>query len=118
MADLAQVSVAGVPAAPAVALRFGEGVREAPAMGIPTVNIGERQSGRLRAASVIDCVGTTEAIEAAIRNALDPAFRAKAAAGESPYGRGDASRRIKDTLKTVPLDGLLMKTFQDLGCDR
>ena len=34
MADLAQVSVAGVPAAPAVALRFGEGVREAPAMGI------------------------------------------------------------------------------------
>jgi len=117
-ASLGQVLYLGLMrVADVVVGNSSSGVIEAPAMGVPTVNVGDRQSGRLRAASVIDCPGTTESIEAAIKRALDPAFRGKAEAGESPYGRGNASRRIKDTLKAVPLDGILMKTFQDLGRD-
>ncbi len=91
------------------------GIIQAPAIGVPTVNIGDRQKGRLRAASVIDCGETRDAIEAAIRRALDPAFRASLADMESPNGRGGASRRIKYVLKNAPLDGIIQKQFHDMG---
>ena len=90
------------------------GIIEAPAMGKPTVNIGPRQQGRVRAPSVIDCADDTEAILAAIGCALSPAAQAMAARRESPYGGGGASRRIKDVLATVELDPLLAKRFHPM----
>ena len=90
------------------------GLIEAPAVGVPTVNIGDRQRGRLRAPSVIDCLPEREAVAAAVDRALSPEWREIAARAVSPYGKGDASRRIAETLATVPLDGILFKHFVDL----
>lgn len=90
------------------------GIIEAPSFGAATVNIGDRQQGRLRAASVIDCgTGATE-IEAAIRQALSPAFRAGLTDVENPYGAGDASGRMLDVLGRADLAALQRKPFHDL----
>lgn len=90
------------------------GLTEAPLLGIPTVNIGPRQDGRLRSPSVIDCAGDAPAIRQAIERALSPAHRAIAARRECAYGHGNSSARIKDILKSHPLDGLTIKRFHDL----
>ena len=87
---------------------------EAPAVGTPTVNIGPRQQGRLRAATVIDCEESTDAIAAAITRALDPAFRNAARSSPPPYGRaGDAAGRMLAVLRGVDLDALRIKRFYD-----
>ena len=91
------------------------GIIEAPAHRVPTVNIGDRQKGRLRATSVLDCAATAPAIASAIAQALSAEGQAIAMATESPYGQGDASRRIHQILKSVPLDGILLKHFHDIG---
>ncbi len=90
------------------------GIIEAPALGTPTVNVGERQRGRLKASSVIDCEDKRDAIVAAARRAL--AGRSTAAEGTlpSPYGIPGASARIKEILSSFPLEGLLVKRFHDL----
>lgn len=90
------------------------GLIEAPAAGVPTVNIGPRQRGRLRAPSVIDCGETASEIAAAIRRALDPAFREAAFRTAPPYGSGGAAMMITRILREVRLDGILMKSFHDL----
>jgi len=89
------------------------GLIEVPAMGKPTINIGDRQKGRLRATSVIDCSETSDAIVAAIRRARSAEFQLSLSSIQSPYGSGDASRRIKDSLKSVDLDGVLLKRFRN-----
>ena len=98
----------------AVVGNSSSGIIEAPSIPVPTVNLGERQRGRLRAASVIDCVEEEGAIASALERALSPAFRASLQGMASPFGTGEASVRIKETLKTVALEGVLMKTFYDL----
>lgn len=90
------------------------GLIEAPALRKATVNIGERQRGRLRAASVIDCAEQADAIAAAIQRALGDEFQAALARVESQYGQGGASVAIANVLRTTPLDGLLAKGFRDL----
>lgn len=98
----------------AVVGNSSSGIIEAPAAHIPTVNIGDRQGGRLRAASVIDCEEKRDDIAAAIREALSPEFRRSASSSISQYGDGNASRRIKEHLKDAPLDSVLKKRFFDL----
>lgn len=89
------------------------GLIEAPSLRVPTVNIGDRQRGRLRSGSVVDCAPTAPAVLRALRRALAPAFRRRLN-GENAYGRGDSSRRILHVLKTVPLgEALLRKSFHD-----
>lgn len=90
------------------------GLIEAPALGTPTVNIGTRQDGRPRAASVLDCSGPAPQITRTIRRALSRDHRVIAASGRSPYGDGRAAPRIVEVLKSVPLDGLAKKTFIDV----
>ncbi len=92
------------------------GIIEAPALKRATVNIGTRQEGRLRASSVIDCALSESAIVAALHRALSSQFQATLDHIDNPYGDGGGaiSARIKDTLKTVPLAGLLQKNFYDL----
>lgn len=101
-------------AAAAVVGNSSSGIIEAPSLGIPTVNLGDRQRGRLRAASVIDCGEEREAIAAAIGKALDPVFRAALDPSATPYGRPGAARLIRDVLRSYPLDGILRKRFYDL----
>lgn len=91
------------------------GLAEAPSFGIGTVNIGDRQDGRLRAASVIDCAPETDAIHAALVRLLSPEFAAVAQAAENPYAKGDASQAIVEVLADHPLEGLVRKRFHDLS---
>ena len=91
------------------------GIIEAPSLHKPTVNIGPRQEGRLKAASVLDCEEKERAIVAAIRKGLSPEFKTVLKNTRNPYGGGTASVKIKDYLKAVPLQNILMKKFHDLS---
>ena len=87
------------------------GLYEAPTLQTPTVNIGDRQKGRLQAESVINCpVEKTAIIEA-----INAAFALDCSSVVNPYGDGGASARIKKRLKSISLgDGLLQKHFFEL----
>ncbi len=89
------------------------GIVEAPSVGTPSVNIGDRQKGRLRAASIIDCGESRLEIEDAITRALDPDFLKTAWQDEPPYGRSGASVKIKNVLATVSLENIITKPFHD-----
>jgi UDP-hydrolysing UDP-N-acetyl-D-glucosamine 2-epimerase len=85
------------------------GVKETPAFGCPTVDVGSRQSGRLGAGNVIATRYDQAEIEAAIRRCLtDQAFIAQCRNCENPYGVGDAGKKIAEVLATVPLDQALI----------
>lgn len=91
------------------------GIIEAPCFGIPTVNIGKRQSGRLQAESIINCEPQREAIEAAIQKAVSVEFREIAKEAINPYGNGDTSVNIVKTLKDTLQDHEIhTKLFYDL----
>jgi UDP-hydrolysing UDP-N-acetyl-D-glucosamine 2-epimerase len=95
----------------AVVGNSSSGLYETPSFKIPTVNIGDRQKGRLQADSVINCEPVGELIGEAIR----AAFTMDCSSVVSPFGDGDASQKIKTILTTVCLDGtLLKKHFFDL----
>ena len=91
------------------------GLIEAPSLGIGTINIGDRQRGRLAAASVIDCAPQREAIGQAITRLYAPAFRQQLAHTVNPYGQGGATASILQLLQHQPLQGLLKKPFHDLA---
>jgi UDP-hydrolysing UDP-N-acetyl-D-glucosamine 2-epimerase len=91
------------------------GILEAPAVGVPTVDIGQRQQGRLRAPSVIHCVEEPAEIRRALEKATSAAHRAIAANCVTPYGKPGASRRIVDVLESVTLS-TKTKAFIDRRC--
>jgi GDP/UDP-N,N'-diacetylbacillosamine 2-epimerase (hydrolysing) len=90
------------------------GLAEAPSFGIGTVNIGARQDGRLRAASVIDCAVERAAIGEGIAMLFKADFKALASRRDNPYGDGGATQRILSVIKTTLSDGIAVKTFFDL----
>ncbi len=95
------------------------GIIEAASFRLPVVNIGDRQMGRIRTPNIIDVPEELDAIPLlqAVQKALSDEFRASIAGMESPYGNGDASQKILQTLKSVALDqGLLIKKFRDCAC--
>jgi UDP-hydrolysing UDP-N-acetyl-D-glucosamine 2-epimerase len=86
------------------------GIKETPAFGCPTVNVGSRQQGRLRADNVLDVAYDQDAIVQAIqRCAEDEALRLQCRTCVNPYGAGNAGPRIADTLATMPIDGRLLQ---------
>ncbi len=89
------------------------GIIEAPVMGKPVVNIGNRQLGRLRSPAIIDCTFDAPAISQAIEKALTPEHRAISASRQTPYGTPGAARRIIRILQETPLTGILQKRFCD-----
>lgn len=90
------------------------GLYEAPLLGTPTVNIGDRQAGRLKPASVIDCGEREDDIAQAVQRALSRDHQDAMATMKLPYGDGNAAPRIAEVLATVSLDGLLLKHFFDV----
>lgn len=91
------------------------GIIEAPAIPVATVNIGNRQQGRLCASSIIHCAEQREPIKQAILRALQPEFRVQVKQTVSVYGDCDCSARIKEILATAELPATLAKRFHDLG---
>ncbi len=84
------------------------GLYEAPALGVPTVNIGERQKGRLQALSVVNCA----AERGAILNAMQSVMGKRYDKVDHPYGDGHSSEKIVAALKTIPdFQALLQKHF-------
>ena len=90
------------------------GLTEAPTFKIGTVNIGDRQKGRLKAQSVINCEQTKGSIEKAIGKLFSKDFRDMLPTVENPYGEGDASGKILDVLEKTPLPQALKKAFYNL----
>ena len=90
------------------------GLLEAPSFNIPTVNIGDRQKGRLKSTSVIDCNAQTESISNAIYKALASNEKNHLVDIENPYGDGGASQRIINVLEKLNLNGIIKKKFHDL----
>ena len=86
------------------------GLKETPAFGCPTVNIGSRQEGRLRGENVVDAGYDSAAIQAAIEKCLfDEPFRALSRAAPNPYYLGDAGPKIANVLASVPLDQKMIR---------
>ncbi len=75
------------------------GIIEAPSFKVPTVNIGSRQKGRIKARSVIDCEVKKDEIILAINKALDLKFLRSIKDIENPYGDGESSEKIIVNLK-------------------
>ncbi len=92
------------------------GIIETPAFHVPTVNIGDRQRGRLQSASIINCECKKDAIVDAINHALSKQHKELCAITDNPYGSGHSGERIAnriiDTLKRGNLD--LKKKFYDI----
>lgn len=97
----------------AVVGNSSSGLIEAPAIPVPTINIGDRQKGRLRAESVIDCHTDAENISNAIEKALSREFQDILEDVTSPYGDGRAAPRICQDLKEASIESLA-KSFYDL----
>jgi GDP/UDP-N,N'-diacetylbacillosamine 2-epimerase (hydrolysing) len=92
------------------------GLLEAPTLKVATVNIGDRQKGRLIADSVINCAPSSESIDLAIRKALSASFRKVVRDTVNPLGEGGAAQAIFDMLPNVEIgEDLLKKTFHTVG---
>lgn len=89
------------------------GLAEVPSFNKGTINIGDRQRGRLMAESVINCVPSRDAIINALEELYSERFQKSLASVRNPYGDGGASEKIVAVLKSVELDGILKKHFYD-----
>lgn len=98
----------------AVVGNSSSGLAEAPSFHIGTINIGDRQRGRLKADSVIDCLPDRAAIAQALTQLYSESFQASLAKVRNPYGEGGAAEHILRVLSDYPLDDILKKSFHDL----
>ena len=90
------------------------GLIEAPSFGLPAVNVGSRQEGRVRGANAVDVAPEAAEIERGVRRALDPGFRQSIEGLANPYGDGHAAQRIVSRLVDEELgDRLIRKRFWD-----
>ncbi|MBZ5876646.1 UDP-N-acetylglucosamine 2-epimerase [Chromohalobacter israelensis] len=104
--------LSAVAEAAAVVGNSSSGLIEVPSFGVPTVNIGQRQGGRLAADSVLHCAPQADAIDASLRQALSPTFSAACHHTQNPYGQGNAAQQVVEALATQPFETL--KIFHDL----
>jgi len=90
------------------------GLIEAPTFKKGSINIGDRQLGRLQASSIINCQPEKKLIGEAIRRMYSSEFQRSLVKTINPYGEGGASARIVEILRTESLAGIVKKTFHDL----
>ena len=92
------------------------GIIEAPSFKIPTINIGDRQKGRIQAKSVINCAPEKGQIKSAINKALNHEYRNKIFNVKNPYGDGNTSQKIVDITTDYLLNNKLklQKKFYDI----
>lgn len=100
--------------ASAVVGNSSSGILEAPVMQTPTVNIGDRQKGRKRRFSVVDCNEDTVSIVSALNKATDKAFVTRCKEVAVPHADGKIAMNIKKVLKEKNLAGICQKAFYDL----
>jgi GDP/UDP-N,N'-diacetylbacillosamine 2-epimerase (hydrolysing) len=91
------------------------GLVEVPSFKKGTINIGDRQRGRLQATSVINCEPMHKNISNAIGTLYSSNFQMNLSQVCNPYGEGGASGKIVKIIKSVRLDGLIKKVFHDVS---
>ena len=90
------------------------GLAEVPSFKKGTINIGDRQRGRLHAESVISCEPNRSDITASLQKLYSPNFQASLNHVANPYGEGGASKLVVETIKHYSIDGIAKKAFYDL----
>ncbi len=98
----------------AVVGNSSSGIVEVPSIGIPTLDIGIRQRGRMAGESVLHCDATAEGIERGLREALSAPMRAIAAKKTNPYEQADTLGKMITAICETPLDNITQKRFYDL----
>jgi UDP-N-acetylglucosamine 2-epimerase (non-hydrolysing) len=107
-----QLYLSAVKHAAAVIGNSSSGVIEVPSFGVPTVNIGQRQQGRIAALSVIHCTGDEDSLRDALQAAIARDYPGAGGAIRNPYGDGNASQKIIELLRSMDLS--VVKHFYDL----
>jgi UDP-hydrolysing UDP-N-acetyl-D-glucosamine 2-epimerase len=97
----------------AVVGNSSSGIIEAPSLKVPTINIGDRQKGRIKAKSIIDCKGTEEDIKKAFDVIFDKKFRETIKNISNPYGDGNSAGKIKNILKHSKIS--ITKKFYEIN---
>ena len=98
----------------AVVGNSSSGLAEAPSFRIGTINIGDRQKGRIKASSVIDCEANKNSIVKAFAKLYSKEFQETLKTIINPYGNDCASKKIVEILKSVDFKNILKKSFYDL----
>jgi len=98
----------------AVVGNSSSGPLEAPSFNVATIDIGDRQKGRIKAESVISCLPEKKHIDNALKKIYSQRFQEMVKNVKNPYGDGGASEIIFDTIKNFNLDNIIKKTFYDL----
>ena len=98
----------------AVVGNSSSGLVEVPSFGIPTLNIGDRQKGRIAADSVYHCDTDKVSILQGLDTIMSPSFKQKAAASHNPYDKKGTAQAIFDVISTYPLEQLKQKHFYDI----
>lgn len=91
------------------------GLLEAPSFKKGTINIGDRQRGRVQAASVINCQPERRSITEALDKLYSQGFQASLRQVSNPYGEGGASEKVVSALKNQDLNHIVKKVFHDLS---
>ena len=98
----------------AVVGNSSSGLGEAPSFKIGTINIEDRQKGRIKASSVIDCEPNKDSILKSFEKLYSKEFQETLKTTINPYGNGCASKKIVEILKSVDLENIIKKSFYDL----
>lgn len=98
----------------AVVGNSSSGILEVPSFGIPTLDIGNRQKGRIAASSVLHCGIEKDEIVVGLQKILSTAFKKTAKQTKNPYQQEGSKEKILKVLKTFPLDRLIQKSFYNI----
>ncbi|MCP4670887.1 MAG: UDP-N-acetylglucosamine 2-epimerase (hydrolyzing), partial [Desulfobacula sp.] len=90
------------------------GIIEAPALKVPTINIGDRQKGRVRTQSIMDCEPLKKSILKALKKISDSCFQIDIKNMDIPFDKPDTAKMIKNMLQKADLNNILKKEFNDI----
>ena len=88
---------------------------EAPFFKVASINIGDRQKGRTKASSTLDCMPNKFSISQAIKKALSKNFKRKIVSSKNPYELTDSSTKVLNILKKIKIKNVLKKSFYDIN---
>ena len=99
----------------AVVGNSSSGIIEVPSFGIPTLNIGDRQKGRIAADSILHCSTTEQAITEGLRQILSPSFIERVKHITNPYEKEGTTNAILQIIKSCDLKILIQKSFYNIS---
>ena len=98
----------------AVVGNSSSGLLEAPSFKIATINVGDRQSGRIQAESVINCDPNSESIALSIKKIYTTSFQKKLLNTVNPYEQKNSSEKILQIIKNFNITNIIKKKFHDI----